>query len=250
MLNPDEVWGALEGCIRACAAQAGRRDPVSALAVSTQGEAVVPLDRRAAPLAHAPISADARGEEFLAQAAEAPGADYLFKTTGQIMDPIHTLFKLLWWKKYTPELYEQTWKFLTFDSFVLMKMGLPPLMETSMAARTMCFDVPRGCWSETIHRRFGLDADKMPQVIQSGRPLGTIDASIARQLGFTAPVTAVPGGHDQPCAALGAGISDKGRGLLHRHNRMPDLRHRRFRPLPARRIAAPLPDLSPRAQRI
>lgn len=31
-----------------------------------------------------------------------------------------------------------------------MKTGLPPLMEPTMAARTMCFDIPRACWSETI----------------------------------------------------------------------------------------------------
>ena len=33
---------------------------------------------------------------------------------------------------------------------ILMKTGLPPLMEPTMAARTMCFDIPRACWSETI----------------------------------------------------------------------------------------------------
>lgn len=210
VLNPREVWSAVKACIRSCSAETARRDPVSALAVSSQGEAVIPLDRRGTVLAHAPISADARGEEFLSEAAANPGAEYLFRTTGQIIDPIHTLFKILWWKKYTPELYRRTWKFLTFDGFALMKMGLPPLMEPTMAARTMCFDIPRGCWSETIHRSFGLDKNKMPELIERGRPAGTIDPSIARELGFTARVSAVPGGHDQPCGALGAGIHHSG----------------------------------------
>lgn len=210
VLNPREVWSAVKACIHSCSTETARRDPVSALAVSSQGEAVIPLDRRGAVLAHAPISADARGEEFLSEAAANPGAEYLFRTTGQIIDPIHTLFKILWWKKYTPELYRRTWKFLTFDGFALMKMGLPPIMEPTMAARTMCFDIPRGCWSETIHRSFGLDKNKMPELIERGRPAGTIEASIARELGFTARVSAVPGGHDQPCGALGAGIHHSG----------------------------------------
>ena len=210
VLNPTEVWSAVKGCIRGCGGDAVRADPVSALAVSAQGEAVVPLDRHGGILAHAPVSADGRGVEFLDQAAASPGADYLFKTTGQIMDPIHTLFKILWWKNYRPDLYERTWKFVPFDSFALMKMGLPPVMDRSMAARTMCFDVPRRCWSETIHRVFGLDTDKMPEVIESGQSVGTLAPPIARKLGFTASVTAVLGGHDQPCGAVGAGISDEG----------------------------------------
>ena len=210
VLNPVEVWSAVKGCILGCGGDAVRHDPVSALAVSSQGEAVVPLDRRGAILAHAPVSADARGEEFLEAAATNPGADYLFRTTGQIIDPIHTLFKILWWKRYQPELYERTWKFLTFDGFALMRLGLPPLIEASMAARTMCFDVPDRCWSETIHRAFDLDSDKMPAVIESGRPVGTLDRRVAGELGFTAAVTVVPGGHDQPCGAVGAGIHHSG----------------------------------------
>ena len=210
VLDPDEVWRAVATCIRCCGGEAVRADPVSALAVSSQGEAVVPVDRRGAILAHAPVSADARGEEFLEAAAANPGADYLFRTTGQIVDPIHTLFKILWWKRYQPELYERTWKFLTFDGFALMRLGLPPLIEASMAARTMCFDVPDRCWSETIHRTFGLDSDKMPAVIESGRAVGTLDARVAAELGFTAEVTVVPGGHDQPCGAVGAGIHHSG----------------------------------------
>ena len=210
VLDPDEVWRAVATCIRCCGGEEVRADPVSALAVSSQGEAVVPLDRRGAILAHAPVSADARGEEFLEAAAANPGADYLFRTTGQVVDPIHTLFKILWWKRYRPELYERTWKFLTFDGFALMRLGLPPLIEASMAARTMCFDVPDRCWSETIHRTFGLDSDKMPAVIESGRAVGTLDARVAAELGLAAAVTVVPGGHDQPCGAVGAGIHHSG----------------------------------------
>lgn len=55
VLNPSEVWSAVKACIRSRGTEAVRRNPVSALAV-------IPLDRRGTVLAHAPISADARGE--------------------------------------------------------------------------------------------------------------------------------------------------------------------------------------------
>src|SRR5262249_5891567 len=63
-LDPEEVWSAVASCLR----QIGRKhgnEPIRALAVSVQGEAVIPIGKEGRPLARSPVSADTRGARYL-----------------------------------------------------------------------------------------------------------------------------------------------------------------------------------------
>jgi xylulokinase len=55
-----------------------------------------------------------------------------------------------------------------------------------------------------------VDREKLPETKPSGTAVGIVPDSIAEDLGLPAGVIAAAGGHDQPCGALGAGISRPG----------------------------------------
>jgi xylulokinase len=94
-----------------------------------------------------------------------------------------------------------------------MQLGLPPVIDHTMAARTMAFDIRSLDWSEEMLATAGIDKDRLATHLPSGTIIGEIPHIVAHNLGFTDNVQVVTGGHDQPCAALGAGVFQPGEAL-------------------------------------
>lgn len=208
-LDAEAVWDQVTPCIREVAAQI-HRDPVSALAISSQGEAVVPVSREGRALALSIVTFDNRASQQSAELAARLGSDRVFAISGQPLHSMGTICKLAWWKQNEPELFERAWKFLCYGDFALMKLGLPPIIDHTMAARTMAFDIGRGQWSSEILTAAGVPVEKLAEPQPSGTLLGKLPTDIAKELGLPIGVQVAVGGHDQPCAALGAGVTEPG----------------------------------------
>ncbi|MCA9905394.1 MAG: hypothetical protein KC547_16175, partial [Anaerolineae bacterium] len=80
-LNPEAVWDAIQDCVRKV--NAALDDPVTALAISSQGEAVVPVDQAGTVLANSPVSSDMRGIEGADCLRAQLGDNYIYRITGQ-----------------------------------------------------------------------------------------------------------------------------------------------------------------------
>lgn len=212
-LDPEQVWSFIRECLRAVNAQIDH-DPVTALSLSSQGEAMAPVAKDGTVLANSPISSDTRNRKQTAQMEAAIGTERIFALTGQPMSTIYTMPKVLWWREHAPEIVERAWKFLCYVDFVAFKLGVEPVIDYSMAARTLAFDVHRLEWSDELLEAGGLRRDQMARALPSGEIIGEIPARLADQLGFSGRVKVVTGGHDQPAGALGAGVLQPGTAML------------------------------------
>lgn len=212
-LDPEQVWSYIRECLRAVNAQVGH-DPVTALSLSSQGEAMVPVTADGTVLANSPVSSDRRNAKQTAEMEAALGRERIFELTGQPMSTIYTLPKLLWWRDNAPEIIEQTWKFLCYVDFVAYKLGVEPVIDYSMAARTLAFDYRTEDWSDELLAAGHVRRDQLSRPLPSGEIIGEIPRSLANELGFRASVKVVTGGHDQPAGALGAGVLQPGTAML------------------------------------
>ena len=181
-------------------------DRVRAMAVSSQGEAFTPVSEDGGILRNAMVSSDSRAVNFVEQFCSEFGAEKLYSITGHTAYPMFTLFKLLWYKQYQPDLWARTAKFLCFEDLIHLKLGLEPAIGYSLAGRTMLFNVLLHKWDDEILKAIDLQPSKLAKPLPSGTIIGTIPPAIALELGLTEEVAVITGGHDQTCAALGAGI--------------------------------------------
>lgn len=94
-----------------------------------------------------------------------------------------------------------------------LKLGLEPAMGHSLAGRTMMFDVVKHAWSDEVLSAAGLSVSRLARPLPSGAVVGTIPGEIAAKLALGEGILVVAGGHDQPCAALGAGIVKERRAM-------------------------------------
>jgi xylulokinase len=187
-----------------------QNDAVEALCISSQGEAFTPVDAAGNIIGNAMISSDARAAELSVSFSHEFGVERLYQITGHTAHPLFTLFKLLWLRNNRPQVWQNAHHFYCFEELMHLKLGIEPAISFPLAGRTMLFDVEKHEWSDEIANAIGLDTDKLARALPSGSYVGTIPATIAASLGFSLPVAVVAGGHDQTCAALGAGVVEPG----------------------------------------
>lgn len=211
-LDSREVCGKALAVLAECAA-ACPGDPPRAIGISSQGEAVTPVDSSGVPLANAMVSSDSRPARLAREWTASFGAERLYGITGHTAHPLFSLYKLLWLREQRPEIWSRAARFHCFEDLLHARLGLDPAMSWPLAGRTMLFDVTRHEWSGDVLDAAGLTPSQLPRLAPSGATIGEIPSRAADELGLPRGVRVVAGGHDQPCAALGSGAVEPGRAM-------------------------------------
>jgi xylulokinase len=190
------------------------RGPVSAIGLSVQGEAVMPVDKRGMAIGPAILGMDTRTSEQNLWLRQHFGADTLFQKTGMPVLTVNTLPKLLWLKQHQPSIWRRASKFLLYEDFLINKMTGSAVISRCLASRTQIYDLHQVSWSPEILAGLELDPERLAEVKPSGYPAGEMHADLAEALGFPNTPMVVTGGHDQACGALGVGLVRPGLSMV------------------------------------
>jgi len=208
-IDPVQYWLAVQAVVREVAAQVGD-DAITALALSTHGETLVPVDRDGQALGMMIANADNRAVAEAQWWDAQVGKARIFDITGTVVHPMFPLVKLAWLQRHEPERFAAAARFVSIQEYLLMQLGLPPLIDFSLASRFMAFDVRKQRWSTEMLAPLGLPVDRLPIPVPAGTIAGRLDAAIAESLGLLPGTLVAIGGHDQPCGALGVGAIHPG----------------------------------------
>jgi len=216
--DAEEVWRLTCEALHEALARSDSDRPggeaVRALSLSVQGDAVILVDRSFRPVYHAVLGMDYRARPQASRSAELLGERALFERTGMRPHPINSILKALWLKEMRPQAWEKAWKITTYADYILGRLGAEPVIDHTMASRTMAFDLRSRAWSGEILDRLGIDAGLLSRPAPSGVVAGALSREAAEQTGLPEGLPLATGGHDQACAALGAGVTGEGRGVV------------------------------------
>ncbi len=209
-LDTDEVIAKCFEVIRESASKV-KAGSVRGLGISSQGEAFTLVDKEGKALCNALVSSDIRANELIRPWTDKFGEEKLYSITGHTPHPMFSLFKLLWLRENSKEIWSKICRILCFEDLLQFRLGIKePSMGWPLAGRTMLFDVIKHKWDEEILALAGVRSEQLSRPLQSGSLAGFIAPSIAADLNLGAKTYVVTGGHDQPCSALGAGAIEPG----------------------------------------
>lgn len=211
--DAEEVWRCAVACLRQVIS-AVQHDPPRALALSVQGEAIIPVDETGRALRPAILGMDTRTVEENRWLAERFGQEALFQRTGMPIHTINTLPKLLWLQRNEPDLWRRAKRFLLYEDFFLSRLGAGAMISHCLASRTQMYDLHRSTWAEDLLQACDIEVERLAALAppESG-PVGELAPALAREWGC-GRVLLASGGHDQACAALGSGITAAGRAMV------------------------------------
>jgi sugar (pentulose or hexulose) kinase len=172
---------------------------VAAVGVTSMAETGVLMDRRGDPVAPMIAWFDSRGENE----ARALGADlpWFTASTGLQPGPTPSIAKHRWLlDHHEPAAAGRRW--LNVAEWVVHALGGEDVAELSLASRTGYLHLRRIAWWPDALSWVGLPRDLFPQPSPAGTPAGRCRVGPERIRGARLAV----GGHDHPCAAVGAGV--------------------------------------------
>src|SRR5581483_1667320 len=211
--DAEQVWSLTKQALSEVIARSGAKD-IAALSLSVQGDAIIPVDSDFRPLHPAILGMDYRSKPQSNRCEDLFGGLALFQRTGMRPHPMNSLTKVLWLRELAPKVFEKAARIVTYGDFILGKLGGEAVIDHTMASRTMAFNLQSRQWDTGILQKLGVSESLLSRPVPSGTVAGTVRRATADELGLTSEVQLVAGGHDQTCAAIGAGAIREGIGVV------------------------------------
>jgi Sugar (pentulose and hexulose) kinases len=179
---------------------------ITRLAFTTQGETFIPVDGKCKPLANAMVWLDTRAVKEAEQVARTVDADEFFKLTGVAdINATCPISKLIWVKNNAPDVYAGTRYFLLLEDYLIARLTGRFVSEKSLMSTTGYYDIYHDRVWDDVLREFGLDVEKIPEVLECGTTVGPVLPSVASLLELNQDAVVVTGAMDQITSALGSG---------------------------------------------
>ncbi len=205
----DATAGAIRQALRGAKANAAE---VKAIGVSGQQHGFVPLDKDGEVIRPAKLWCDTSTAAECAQITETLGGlKKTLKALGNAVSPGFTAGKILWLKNHEPKNFARLASVLLPHDYLNFWLTGDKVMEYGDASGTALLDVRKRKWSGAVLEAIDADlASKLPRLISSDQPAGTLQASTAKQLGLQPDVLVSAGGGDNMMGAIGTGNTREG----------------------------------------
>ena len=189
-------------------------DPPVAMALSCQGEAVIPVDSEGNALRHAILGMDTRTGAENDWLVDQFGAENLFNRTGMPSNTVNTLPKLLWLQRNQPDLWQSAHQFLLYEDFFIRRLSGQATISHCLASRTQMYDLIAGTWADDLLAECNIEPERLAPLADANGGASKRRPELAEKLGLNSEVLLVSGGHDQACAALGSGVTKTGLAMV------------------------------------
>lgn len=137
-------------------------------------------------------------------------SDWLYNKTANIPTSNWFGIKLKWIKDNNPEVYENTYKFVTPNAYINYLLTGEACIDPSEASGTYLMDKDSRDWSEDIVSVLGLDVGKLPRICNAYDVIGTVTRKASEATGLAQGTPVVAGGGDTFCSLITSGLTKIG----------------------------------------
>jgi D-xylulose kinase len=200
---------AIAGAMKAAGARA---EEVVAIGVSGQQHGFVPLDKSGDVIRPAKLWCDTTTSAECAEiTSRLGGSKRTIAELGNAVLPGFTAPKILWLKKNEPRHFRKLATVLLPHDYLNFWLTGARVMEYGDASGTALLDVRHRKWSAAAVKAVDASlAEKLPRLISSDQPAGTLSNSTAKLLGLNPGVLVSAGGGDNMMGAIGTGNTRPG----------------------------------------
>jgi xylulokinase len=118
--------------------------------------------------------------------------------------------KMLWWANERPANYARIVKFVTPSSYVAGRAAKlraeDAFIDYTFLHFTAASDAAAGTWSQELCGALGIDAERLPRIVEPWTVIGELSSEAAQDFGLKAGTPVAAGCGDTAAGALGAGV--------------------------------------------
>ena len=209
--DPERWWKSICEVLPALLQDAGIQ-PKEIAAIGVDGVSWTPvcLDAAGQVLCNAPIWYDTRAEEQCVHLRECGLEERFYANNGNPVQPYYTLPKVLWIKKYLPDIFSKTRKILTSNGYIVYKLTGAFTHDNCQAYGWGFYQLEKDAWDTDLAETLEIDPSLLPQLCGCTQIAGTVTPHAAVETGLAVGTPVIAGGLDAACGALGAGVVTPG----------------------------------------
>ena len=206
-LDLEDYWNGFVDVVT----QVGRASPdgasgIAGLALSVQGETLIAAGVDGRPLRPAIVWLDNRATAEAEYLRASFGDDEIFEVTGQTeMLPTWPASKILWLRHNEPGCFRRVASWLLLEDYFVQRLTGEIWCEGSLATSTCYWNLHTRQWWPAMLEAIGVEESQLPQIGESGQPVGKIRPRVADELGLSHRTVVSLGALDQACGAIGVG---------------------------------------------
>lgn len=199
-ISIDAIYESARQAVREAAGKS--RAKIMAMAVSSQGETFVTLDKNDRPLHDAIMWYDSRS---IRQAKTL--RDSVRAATGRIIfiDAVLTVCKIKWLQENRPKTMRKAFRFFLLPDYISYRLTGLPAIDMNTASSTGLLTPDWDKYDPDILKAGGIDLSQLSTILIPGTPIGKILKPMAKEWGLLPETILVAGTNDQFAGALGAG---------------------------------------------
>jgi xylulokinase len=166
-MDPPLYWSSLVGAVRRALVRARvRAADVEALAVSSQGETVIPVSASGVALGPAIVWLDNRAVAEARELAAQLDAGVVYAATGvPTMVPTWPACKLLWWKRHDADLFRSSAHFLLVEEFLLQRLTGRFVSEAGVQSSSLLYDIAHHAWWQPMFDILGISPSRLGELV-------------------------------------------------------------------------------------
>lgn len=194
--NADEFFNVFEGVFNKIASSYH----IDAMAIDTQGETLIVLDKQDKPLMNAIIWLDTRAEKQAKEFENKFGLETVYNLTGQTeVSAGYPLPKIMWLKENMPEIFAKADKFLLLEDYIIYRLTGNYCASRSLYSSSLLMNVKTGEYIEDFLSYVGISQKQLPTLYESGVCVGEYKG-----------IKVVTSALDQIAGVTGAGVVKPG----------------------------------------
>lgn len=206
-LDVEVYWGAFrETVAEILAAHPEAPGQIRALGISAQGETLICADERGEAIRPAIVWLDNRAQDEADELAGHFTNEECYRVTGQVsFVPTWPAAKILWLRRHEPDVFRRTASFMLIEDWLIKRLTGIAACEGSLVTSTAYWDFTRRAWWPEMLGYLGIDEGRLPELRESGSPVGPVLPALARELGLDPSTIVCMGALDQAAGAIGVG---------------------------------------------
>lgn len=209
--NPEEWWKAVCSALKYMFYKSAiKPEEIAGIGIDGQSWSAIAVDENGTALTNTPIWMDTRASHICRELNDKIGAEQIFGLCGNSLQPSYTTAKIIWYKRYKPEVYNSTYKILQSNSYIACKMTGQMTQDVSQGYGFHCFDMHTGVWNEAMCAELGIPQSILPDIHPCHEVIGAVTKKAAEESGLAEGTPVVAGGLDAACGTLGAGVIHAG----------------------------------------
>lgn len=184
----------------------------SGIFLTSQRSSLISLDAKGEALMPAIMWEDKRSAKSVEKFKEYE--ELFISKTGAKLNPVYLGAKILYLMDEYPNVYENTFKFVSIADYFRYKLTGEFITDYTYASRTSLFNIRDKKWDTDILNLFNIDESKLCEIENVGLSDSYLLADLSSKYFSGKKIPYVSSGGDQQCSAVGMGAFKSGRMAL------------------------------------